>query len=314
MKIRLKMMAICLGLFSSYWMLVDMWVYKNGNLFSVRTQEIYKLNSQVIDQKHDYLIIGDSTCLYNIIPKILSESSKSYCLIGSSLYLTKKVLKSQDFSKVQKGIIITQTFIDDHYESDLWNLLVPNNIVNFKDVLLTSNEPSIILNLTYYLLSKLHLTESSLNNLKQRFIMRGFDFDIYRTNFSKSILLANGHFSSNNRNLSKKDFFAPEKNYFHEISPPAIERSSLEFILNEAGKLNLPVYFVRTPRLKESAPTQYDLSVVKYLKSFKGTNLTIIDDSYYPGLMKKDFVDVSHLNQKGAETYTQQLKIKLGAF
>ena len=307
-------MATCLGLFCLYWLIIEIWVYKNGNLFSIRTQEIYKLNSYVRDQKHDYLIIGDSTCLYNIVPKVLSESSRSYCLIGSSLYLTKKVLKSQDFSKVQKGIIITQTFIDDHYDSDLWDLLIPNEIVKFKDVLLTSNEPSLILNFTNYLLSKLHLTESSLNNLKQRLSMSDFDFDNYRSNFPTSVQEANGHFPTRNRKLSEQEFYAPKENYSHEIAPPEIERSSLAYILNEAGKYNLPVFFVRTPRLKDSTSTTYDSSVISYLKSFNDSNLKIIDGSYYPALKKADFVDVSHLSGEGAEKYTQHLKIELEAF
>lgn len=312
LKVRLKILSLLLLFSSSYLLVMHFFVYENGNLYSIRIQETYKFGMRRMPESIDYLILGDSTCLYNISPKVLSTESHSACLVGGSLYLTKNVVNSLNFDNVKKGFIITQTFIDDHYDRDLWNLIIPNHLIHLSDVQKLSHLNPLSSTIKF-VLSSIHLTETSLVDLSVRFKMLAFDFKNYRKFFSKKIKDENGHYAADSRHLNEDDFNRPLKNFSLGISPPPIERETLIYFLNEAQKRRLHIYFVRTPRFQNNLHEDYNQSVLEYLQTLKHPSLKILDYTSMD-LKREDFLDVNHLNGKGAKKFSHKLKSDLASF
>ncbi len=309
-------------LYLIYFLILEHHIFKNADLFSIRAQETFKLGFEKLDDKKiDYLILGDSSALYAINPMELSNQSFSKATIASSLYMAEKQLREIDVSKINKAIIISQTFIDDHYDMDIWGLLVPNGIMNFSDVnhLLNSSgrswEDTKLA--TQYVMAKLHLTKHAASSLMKRFKKPQFDFEKYRTYLRHQLLISRGHLSEDPiRNMTSEYFKMPyELNFKRATSPPPQEIASLKAIIQIAEQNNLKVYFVKTPMATSHLNVNSDIyenSVNKLLEPIKSSNFTVINGWEYGQNLKFDnFLDFNHLNRDGAKKFTRFVQQKL---
>lgn len=304
-----------------YFLIIEKHIYKNADLFSIGAQETFSLASQDIKSNVDYLIVGDSSSLYAINPLQLSKHSISKATVGSSVYMAEKQLRSIDVNMVQKAILISQTFIDDHYDMDVWGLLVPNGIMDFNDVtFLLNDSPELAgradITLRYYL-SKLHLNYFAAAALMKWFKKPHFDFKKYREYLKRQLTTNQGHLGIDpNRKMSLENFLLPYKDHFnHAISPAISELNSLKKIVNLAEKHHLLVYFIKTPMADAQTNINidsYKASVNKLLSQVTSSNFKIIDGwTFGQSLAIDSYLDFNHLNQKGADEFTKFLKLEI---
>lgn len=306
-----------------YFFTMEFYIYPYDNYLSVRTKLKKQYNSLKIPNEVDYLVLGDSTALYSIQPRLLTPASYSAATLATSAMKTFEELLSLGDIKISKGIILTQTFTEAHYDEDLWKILIPAKIINLDQLYLLmcnknksdcNNIEKINLSIKYFT-SKLHLSMYSFQTLK------GFlkniipnEFRISDDLYFKILVENNGSYSSpSSIKIRTYDFLAPYNQLFkHKQSkPPKIEISYIYDIINYAAKRKLNVFYVITPlasNFMNSSADKYDEGLEEVLKNIKASNFIIVNGrKFQKDLFRSDFTDYSHLNEEGAKKFTLYL-------
>lgn len=319
-KIILKILTFIFIFLFGYFFLMKKYVYPN-HLFSIRAIETYNRGFETLVES-DYLVTGDSTAFYSIDPRGISPDSQSRALLASPLLMTEKQLRSLDLTKIKKGLVLTQTFIDEHYHSDIWGLLVPNNLITLEDIeLLTNSNQKMsvkISNFVNYILARLYLNEESMLALIN-YVNLPQKHSGYQENLRIRLNQTAGYLAEDpEKKLKNEQFMLPFFSHFSRpVSPPAGEINAFKKILAQLQARGLKVYFVKTPMAFEQTNVDikiYQASVDEILKNLSSPNLIVVDGwNWGRQLDRADFIDFSHLNKNGAEKFSHFLRSSINS-
>lgn len=269
----------------------------------------------------DYLILGDSSAFYTINPARMGSKSYSAAQTGASIYLSKNTFKELNIKKINKGVIVIQTFVAPHYDEDIWKIFVPQKMMDLSDVLSVfcgEFNTSCETQKKYYWSGKYFWHRIHLNAYAASTISYGLStqFSSNMNGFSEHIkrnLIANhGHYAAKRRYLGNNDFFAAYwKNFATRIDPPKSELSALKELAGLVKQYGVNLYLVQ-PQLYR-AEKLVDLE--KYNKSYKDfitsrNDLSIVYlgyDEFNHILSREHYRDLSHLNEGGANKITDAL-------
>lgn len=308
-----------------YFSLLNFYIYPHYNLFSARALLKKAYLDTSTPAEVDYLIIGDSSGMYSINPLVLSENSFNMANVAQTAYFTYKKLLSNPNLKINKGIIITQTFIPDHYNDDVWSVLIPIGEMDLFDVFKMycheSDESCTFgkkLELTTkYFSHKLFLNSQALSDLAKFISKYPIDNHHDKLNYFRKFIKENhGHYSSpvfaktnlDEIEVSWKRNFSSSINNF-----PVSEKTYLNLIAKWAQNKKVPLFFFITP-LANCVYPQFDTS--EYTKSIKNIlsqidipQKRIVNSQNFKKLfIEEDFVDINHINEDGARKNTLALK------
>lgn len=326
--VRLKVLAIYLGplllLYLLYFFSMQFYFYPKANPRVARALASFD-HARLYRYKFvDYLILGDSTSLYGIIPKALTPNSSSFSMIASSLYSTSKILDQATSIKVNKGIILTQTFIRDHYDQDVWGLFVPTNLYTYNETLSLLCDQSqckwneaLLINLKYAL-ARAYLSDMSTGYFREQIDYLNLRYDKLYDRFLNVLKENNGHYVRRGTLLSSREMFLlPYFKHFSGPMPsiPSSESRSLTNLIKFAREQKVKIYYVIMPTAAGAmgvSTAVYRQSVKSYLSQFSGPHFEIVDTSDFESqLTLNDFWDFSHLNSYGARKFTHYLNAKI---
>jgi len=323
---RFKILFFLLGpflvIYFFYFLAMDFYFYPYANPRAARAQASVDYARFYASRDVHYLVLGDSSSLYGIIPKNLPGNSVSFSMIAASLFSSAKILEQVKNLKIKKSIILTQSFINDHYDQNVWGLFVPMRIYSYAEtlnLLCGSNECSwsdyFLINLKYAM-AKCYLSDMSINYFRER--MEQLDMKYNRRFYNNYMLLlkeGNGHFTRKGSfESSREKFLLPYLESFSRPiqTIPEIEFISLKKILQFASDQNVLVYYVIMPTAATAlgvSTEAYRNSIKSRLRPFESANFIILDASdYEKQLTIGDFWDYSHLNNYGARKFTEHLR------
>jgi hypothetical protein len=308
-----------------YFSLLDFYVYPKYNLFSARAliKKSYLENTK--PSEVDYLVIGDSSGMYSINPLILSENSFNMANVAQTAYFTYKNLLANPNLKINKGIIITQTFIPDHYNEDVWSVLIPVGEMNLTDVFnmyclnsdISCSFGKKIELVTKYFSHKFYLSAHSLRDMAKFIAHFSKDNHQDKLNYFKSFIAQNrGHYSSPVYAKSNIDEIETswKRNFSSSIAEyPASEKFYLNLISKWAREKKVPLFFFVSPLATCVYPQfdtdEYSKSIQEILKQVDIPPHRIINSKNFKKLfIEEDFVDINHINEDGARKNTLALK------
>lgn len=312
-------------LYGFYFSLMEFYLFPSGSPKVARARASHDHARLYSSREVEFLILGDSTALYGLIPKKLSADSVSFSMIASTLYSAHRTLREAGEIKIKKGIILTQTFISDHYNESVWGLFVPSGIFSPEDVMAlfcgqTGNACSLLSKtglVLKYIFAKGYLTSFSLQLLLERVENYDRTYAHLYKNFFEVTKKTRGFFEKTGIGVNTPQaFLSPFRQHFsrpvRKIPPSEIDH--LKKIQLMAHRKKIPLYFVIMPfaASKRYPAENYRESVKKVLRGSGLSELKIIDLSVYEKrLSESDFWDYSHLNAAGAEKTTQFLKEEL---
>lgn len=325
LKIILKVAFPLVSILAGYILFMEKHVYPHSNIYSIRAQETFRRSSGPILNDLDYVILGDSSALYSVAPLLLSGSSEGRTLLASSLFHSQQLIKKWDLKKIRKGLIISQSFIRDHYGLDIWSILVPNGIMTLDEIdhLLmgeNTNWQTWAEIRWRFFLSRFHLDKYAAEAFIHRLRLTQQDYEDYRFLFQSSLEKNAGHFAENSdKVLPSTKFMAPYFNHFsNAVTIPSSELSTLKGIVQEAKKNDLKVFFLKTPManyITRKDISSYIHSVDYLLNQIKDENFIVIDGLQMgKELDRSDFLDFNHLNARGAEKFSLFLKQQLTSY
>ena len=311
--------------YSLYFSLLDFYIYPHYNLFSARALIKKTYLEKTLPSEVDYLVIGDSSGMYSVNPLILSENSFNMANVAQTAYFTYKKLIANSQLKINKGIIITQTFIPDHYNEDIWSVLIPIGEMNLTDVLNMYCHQSAescsfgkkFELVTKYFSHKLYLTTQSLSDMAKFFAQFPNDGHQEKLKYFKMFIAQNrGHYSSPVYAKSNIDEIETSwrKNFSTSITEyPASEKKYLNLISKWAREKNVPLFFFVSPLATFVYPqfdtTEYSKSIQTILSQVDIPQKRIINSQKFKKLfIEEDFVDINHINEDGARKNTLALK------
>lgn len=318
-KLWLRIMLPVFFIASIFSLILEFQIYRNADLVSIRARETFKRAHLPLDKDQDYLILGDSSALFSIAPKMISLNSSSRTMLGSSIYLSEKLLYELDLSRIKKGIILSQSFISDHYNRDLWRILVPNGLISLKQVYELHEINNLYEYVSYggrFWLSRLHLDAFAMEALMSRLKPQDFSHEDFRTAFILKLDRDAGHFETVSKKLLPYDKFVfPYYEIFNRSAqiPPRELRALLNIVTLAASK-NIPVIFVKIPNASRSLnlnTERFDNSVSEILRQINSPYFRIIDGTLLANLERNDFLDFNHLNSQGAKKFSASLAREL---
>lgn len=306
--------------FAYYFTMVD-YVLPFGSRRSTRVQVASAYQKMFRNVELDYLVIGDSTAYYGIDPDYLPGYSFSISQTASTTYSNYKSLIQLENVKIKKGIIITQSFIEDHYKFDVWGLYIPNKALDLNDTLnIFCGErrdhcfswEKAFYSLKYYQ-SKFLLNPYTLRLLYEWGEMGFPQYEGIFYGFLESITIHKGFFNKNNTAPTRDLFLAPYNLNFNRAIPsfPVSEIEYFKKIIEYAKEHNIKLYYVMLP----TAASIYQLSLDEYEKSlfniigplqsdhFEIVNMRGVEGEF----VREDFWDFNHLNSNGVRKLKKHL-------
>ena len=322
-KIVLKFFCFLLVAYGLYWASVEYIFLAHLHPAGVRARLKNEFNrTQVPRDEVDYLILGDSSAFYTINPKLIKKRSYSLAQLGATVAESKKVFKELGVKKINYGVILIQTFIEPHYDEDIWRIFVPQKMMNLSDVISTfcgdfQYDCSFYkkASLTFkYMMYRMHL-----NGFIGATISFGlttqirYDNKAFAEHIKHSIRRNNGHDPSRrNYNFPDKDFFTVYwKNFSKEINPPEAELTALRDLADMVKKYGVNLYVVH-PQIYRAESfidlKKYNDSYKRFLHKQGDLNFYYIDlNDFNVVLDRKYYRDVSHANEDGSRKITQDL-------
>ena len=311
--------------YACYFSLLDFYVYPKYNLFSARALIKKTYLEKSMPNEVDYLIIGDSSGMYSINPLVLSENSFNMANVAQTAYFTYKKLIANSKIKIKKGIIVTQTFIPDHYNEDVWSVLIPIGEMSLADVLDMycpnfADECSVgkkIELISKYFSHKLYLTPHALSDLAKFIDQYPQDNRQDKLNYFENFIAEHrGHYSSPIETKSSQEEIESswKKNFSTSVvDVPSSEKKYLDLISKWANERSVPLYFFITPLASLVFPqfdtNEYSKSIQAILAQVEIPQRRIIDSKSFKKLfIEDDFVDIDHINEDGARKNTLALK------
>ncbi len=280
------------------------------------------IQAQIPKDEVDYLILGDSSAFYSINPMKMGSNSYSAAELGATVALSKKMFQELGIKKINKGVIMIQTFIDPHYDEDIWRIFVPQKIMNLSDILSTfcndfDNHCTWIKKATLtvkYLKYRLHLnsyiaaTISYGLTTQSRIDRAGFERHV------RSNVQANRGHSAAKRSfvLEDKGFYTPYLKYFNQpVNPPDSELVALRELAELVKAYGVELYLIH-PQLYRAESfirlEKYNESYRSFLHKKGNLNFHYIDlNEFNVVLDRSHYRDVSHLNEDGSTRITNDL-------
>lgn len=116
-----------------YFSILNFYIFPNHFTFSAQfLKRMESIESYKELRSVEYLVVGDSTAYKNIQPLLISPESYSLAVPGSSSMDIYNLLLRIDLSKITKGLIITNSFINTkHYGRDYWSRMIMFGFYNF---------------------------------------------------------------------------------------------------------------------------------------------------------------------------------------
>lgn len=321
MVVLLKILTPFFGVLAFYFYIVNVYIGSDFDktFVKVKTKSLYAQNT--IPREIDYLVLGDSSAFYGINPLLLTPKSYSAANIAQTLYLSHQVLSGMKNIDIKKGIIITQTFATDHYDTDIWDVLVPSDEIKLDEIYaIKCGIPSRCDNLSRiklgydYLKSKLFLRRNLMKKIST-FILENdrASSQNYSKWFENNIRSHNGQYAlPSSYFLGSKSLEQSSLKFLNQdlSLAPSSELYFLERIKSLCLSKNIPLYFFITPT-KSSAQANlspYKRSLDPLLSKIKRMNIEVVDGNMIAtNLNEKDFVDFNHLNENGANKLTRAL-------
>ncbi|MBC7711770.1 MAG: hypothetical protein H7177_00425 [Rhizobacter sp.] len=311
-----------------YYFLVNHFIYPKGSPKSTRALASLNYIESVKNTEVDYLVMGDSTAVYGINPAGLSKNSQSVSMIASPVYTAYKILEKLENIKINKGILLTQTFIYDHYDLDIWGYFVPNKIYSFNDVLTIfclEKKPACTifekLDIgTKYLLARAYLNSYALDEIQDRLKYRDRNYAGMYAAYSKILRDNKGFFKKKRRELAERSvFLEPLREHFSMPlgSVPPAEIIYLRKIITYAKERHIPLYYIIMPTAayaldRGGATEPYRQSLKEFLKDDIGPDMQLVDTLPMEHLLNLgDFWDFNHVNDLGARKIESFLRSQL---
>lgn len=322
-----KILAPFLLVYAAYFLFMEQFIFPLGSPKSTRIFVAMEHARLYKNKAVDFLVMGDSTALYGIDPAQLSADSLSVSMVASPVYSTWRMLQSLEDIKIKRAIVMTQTFIYDHYDLDVWGVFVPNKVYLFKDVMNLfcmekisecSQWERFKLGAKYFL-ARAHLTSHALRQLWEWMESDGRRFHNMHGSFLDMLKRKRGFFEKDRTALASSSIFlAPFREHFSRpvVFVPAAEKIYLSRILELAQQRGIKIYFVIAP----FAATQLGVSTLAYrtsvkniLREFVGENFIIVDSTPVEKELKlEEFWDFSHLNSLGTAKMGKFLRREMG--
>ena len=317
----------CFLVYFLYFTVERYYIYPRTNIHSskliIKNHYIQKSIPSVVD----FLVLGDSSGLYAINPTFFSEQSYSAANVGGTIFSSYNTLTSLFHIQITKGILLTQTFIREHYDEDIWSTLVPSRQIELKEIFellcmheLTSCSLITKIKLTFNYYASFFYLNSEATSQLSNFIRNINDLNLsnltnwYRENIEKN----HGHYASPvYKSLSDRNFKAPYINFFSKNIPeiPKAEIEYLHKIAQFANQRKIKLYFVIAPletRTQGNEESKYQIDLNKILKLVAAEGYIIIDgNAFSDQLSKDDFIDFNHLNKRGADKFSRHLAMKI---
>ena len=304
-----------------YWALVEYMVLPYMDPGGIRAIMKNNYIKNVIPRDEvDYLIMGDSTAFYAINPARLSKKSYNAAQPGSSMTLTKNTFANLNIKKINKGIIISQTFINPHYDEDIWKVFVPQKMMGLNDVLDVFCQKKCSFSEKSYWIIKYFWYRIHLNAYAASTVSYGLSIQFnssmrgFATHIEENLITHQGHYAAKKKYTLDNNFFysAYWKNFTKPIDPPTSELQSLKE-LADLAKLNGIRVFLIQPQLYRAEKMinlqQYTKSYQDFIKSRPDLGIEYIDYKKFNLVLDKShYRDISHLNENGANKVTDALK------
>lgn len=323
LKIRLKFLCFLLLSFALYWLAVESIFLPHYHLAGIRAKLKAEYNqTQIPRDEVDYLILGDSSALYALNPMRMGEKSYSAAGPGASVALSTELFKKIGIKKINKGVILMQTFIDPHYDEDLWKIFVPQKIMDSTEVLnffcgKYTHDCSLFEKYSLhvkYLMHRLHLNGSIVSTIAYGLKSMGLINSNSFINYVKdSILKHHGHYPAPKKfNLDDEEFYSSYwKSFSKKIRPPVSELYALEELAELTKKYGVNLYLIH-PQLYRAEKIinlkNYNNSYNDFIHSHGKLNFHYIDfEKMNLVLPKEQYRDISHLNEEGANVLTDEI-------
>lgn len=322
-KVIIKFLCFLLVAYGLYWAAVEFIFLAHLHPAGVRAKLKTEYNlTQVPRDEVDYLILGDSSAFYTINPIMMMQKSYSIAELGASVALSKKMFTEMGIKKINKGVILIQTFIDPHYDEDIWKIFVPQKMMNLSDVYSTFcgdfdthcswlKKASLA---SQYILHRLHLNGSIGATISYGLTTQSrIDTEAFAHHIKFSILRNRGHYPARRTFvLEDKDFYTSYwKNFTKPIAPPETELDALRDLADMVKKYGVNLYVVH-PQLYRAESfidlKAYNDSYRKFLYKKGDLNFYYIDLNEFNVILdRKNYRDVSHLNEDGSTKITKDL-------
>ena len=285
----------------------------------IAQKEIY-ISKYIPRNEIDYLVLGDSATLYQISPVSFGNYSFSAAQIAAPVYLLKKYYDQMNIKVIKKGVIIGVTFIDNHYNKDIWKIIAPNNLLALDEIeqMFCLYEKCNFFKKTQfkmkYFQSKYLLDDDIWSTLSFGIKLQNFS---HLKNYNERILLHyrrnHGSYAANKGWIaSGSDFYAPYRESFSKRStPPKSEIILLQNFVNELTSKGINVYLVlpyyyrlnRNLNLKD-----YESNYDQLISKLKSPLLKIVNTRQSKfDLELKFFSDFNHLNEEGAVIFSKKI-------
>lgn len=323
--ILLKLLLPLLFVYGVYFLVMEFYLFPYESPKVARARASHDHAGLYESSEVDYVILGDSTALYGLVPRKLTARSVSFSMIASPLYYAHRTLEQLKYMNIRKGIILTQTFISDHYDDSVWGLFVPTGLFSMKDVnALFCHEMSSPCSLIKraelhlkFILARGYLTTFSLQLLRERLENPDRTYGHLYQTFFEITKRTRGFFEKTGIGDNSPDqFIAPYTQNFSRAvtSIPPSEKWHLQELIQMARNRGVRIYFVIMPfgGGHKHPAYLYRKSVEKILAELNQPALKIIDLSLLETeLSREDFWDYNHLNAKGAEKVSRRLRHEL---
>jgi hypothetical protein len=284
-----------------------------------------RYHSEAKSSDVDYLILGDSTAFFGIDPTTLPGYSVSFSLPASSLYFSEKQLHEISPMKIRRGLLLTQSFVSDHYDLDLWSLLVPSRMLDLKDIfniLCATHSCSLIKRIeiySEYYLAKLYIGTYAIEYLVDRIRHLDRDYSNLQLDYYNNLKENRGFLSKIGNVLPPTVFnYANAESLLRPIHPiPDSEKIALLKMIGFANLHKIKIYFVIMPKADAYSSVSKTISedtkyIKKFLAPFENEDFKVIDASLMSNAMKiEDFWDFSHLNILGAKKIGNFIRTQL---
>lgn len=326
-KAAFKFLFFWLVLYTVYWLGVEYYVQPYLHSAGIRGRlKVHYIQTQIPKDEVDYLILGDSSALYAINPHFLGAKSYSAAEVGASVSRATQIFQELKIKKINKGVILGQTFIDPHYNEDIWKIFVPQKIMSLGEVLkmYCGSEENLCSSFEKahyrlkYIWYRMHLNDyaASVINLgiKEHIWIGARRFTRYvKHNYS----INKGHYAAlSSPPLGNAEFFLSYRKYFQtKINPPPSEIDEIKALEEAVKKYNVKLYIVY-PQLYLNDPAikidDYKLSYMNFMSQLSSSSLVILTPSQINiPYQRSHFRDFNHLNENGAKLFSKKLKMIL---
>lgn len=308
-----------------YFSFIKYFLYAYVDRSAIFARLLHERSLNFKSQNVEYIILGDSTALTSIMPTTFSDNSISLTHLAASLKNSLSTLQNLSDTNIEKSIILVQSFVPDHYDLDLWRLLVPLDLIDYPQVeeLLCSLDRK---DCDYIKRVKLFIKFLSAKFYLNQYPLRATSLYLKRyseINFNyyediEKILDENRGFSAfpPEATVPKILFMRPYVlNYKNPITIPRSEIENIEKLINYAKKLKKNIYYIRAPTAGPAlniSIDEYNKSIDSYFNDFQNNGLIYLtSEEFEKTLTPKDFFDFNHLNRDGARKFSQYLKAKI---